>query len=611
MAHGGNNLFEELTNLNLSGSSEHLNRDEEIPEIGRSNVQSRGESTTEFPITLIFTELRRLQASLTETTKQLAEEREERLKLSRSVENKKPVEDSHLKLEPSVRPKFPFERLENKTILQNERIEMDNPNAARVKFSLPSDVDRYATSELRFPVSTFPTSTSGRTTSVYTSPLMSSSFVNSGNQPPPRTINTSADNSTPRLDAVEQQLAMITKSVTMLTKLMVRAFKPKAVPPRKFNAAKNHNLRTFFRQFERYCEVTYPDQPEDWITILGNFLEGSYMDLYDQIIKEDMSYFAIKDSLLQWWDYEVGVKKDKASQEFMLANRRPGETINMFALRLEQLANRAYPGVCMRTHDNLRRAFLYNLPTAVEQRVHDYILNYEGSTGQKMQFDQLVRLANQHCNELASEQPEIVQEEPEVITIAHVKPQTHRSNVWGEVVKRYARPKVTDRAVAEPASHTSHTPKSLSVIKKSDQGRRSKGRRSRRRSNSSSSSSEDRYCKYCGKDNHNIDDCFLLNNICPYCRQEGHSYDQCPKRLRKQEKRQLSNPQLSRVRCPFCSEEHLGKDCPNGSHSQCFRREAPLPQRNRRHGQDVNVCDSCGELHKAGACGIDQNRPLN
>lgn len=59
------------------------------------------------------------------------------------------------------------------------------------------------------------------------------------------------------------------------------------------------------------------------------------------------------------------MKKEKDLQEFMVTKQKPGESIKIFSLRLEQLVNRAYPVVNVRSHDNLRRAFLHNLPSAV------------------------------------------------------------------------------------------------------------------------------------------------------------------------------------------------------------------------------------------------------
>lgn len=89
-----------------------------------------------------------------------------------------------------------------------------------------------------------------------------------------------------------------------------------------------------------------------------------------------MIYSAIKEALQQWWDYELGVQKEKSLQEFILAKGKPGKSINMFTLRLELFENRTYPGVCMQAHDNPLRAFLHKLIAVFEQCMHEYILNH-------------------------------------------------------------------------------------------------------------------------------------------------------------------------------------------------------------------------------------------
>src|SRR5215469_3393606 len=68
--------------------------------------------------------------------------------------------------------------------------------------------------------------------------------------------------------------------------------------------------------------------------------------------------------------------------------------------------------------------------------MRDYILNHEGSTGQKLGFDQIVRLANQHFNELVAEGAVSIQPEPEIITISQVKTNP-RDVAWSEVIKQY------------------------------------------------------------------------------------------------------------------------------------------------------------------------------
>lgn len=52
----------------------------------------------------------------------------------------------------------------------------------------------------------------------------------------------------------------------------------------------------------------------------------------------------------------------------------------------------------------LRRNFLYCLPHAIEKRKHNYILNVEGTSCQKLTYDQIVRLASQHHRECVNEQ---------------------------------------------------------------------------------------------------------------------------------------------------------------------------------------------------------------
>lgn len=77
-----------------------------------------------------------------------------------------------------------------------------------------------------------------------------------------------------------------------------------------------------------------------------------------------------------------------------------------------------------------------------------------------MQFGQIVRLANQHCNEFSAEW---IIEEPEVITIALVKTPPQRNNTWSEVVKRYTK-KQNNPARVEVETVPTTSPKSSNNI---------------------------------------------------------------------------------------------------------------------------------------------------
>ena len=266
----------------------------------------------------------------------------------------------------------------------------------------------------------------------------------------------------------------------------------------------------------------------------------------------------------------------------------------MFALRLERLANRAYPGIPMRTHDNLRRAFLHNLPPAVEQRMRDYILNHESSSGSKMEYDQIVRLANKHFVECKGEHgiPSTENAPPEVINISQVKSDT-RPDTWSEVVKRF-------------------TPKNPNIPQRTNPNTQSSFPKENRQSQAKSPSKKPRadngkFCTFCGVYNHVLDECFSYNNICAYCKQKGHNRRDC----------QIRPPNRSQpqpiLKCPYCSDGHLGKDCPNPkkppndqSRPQSPKRiGSPKPQRQsdqKGARPKQRTCSNCNETHEAGAC---------
>ena len=95
---------------------------------------------------------------------------------------------------------------------------------------------------------------------------------------------------------------------------------------------------------------------------MPNYLEGNYLDLYVQLIKKTLDYSTIKATMIKWYDTEHSRKAERYIQVFENARMRKGESVTMFALRLEQLASKAYPGLDMRSHRILRSAFLKALP---------------------------------------------------------------------------------------------------------------------------------------------------------------------------------------------------------------------------------------------------------
>src|SRR5215469_3994284 len=93
--------------------------------------------------------------------------------------------------------------------------------------------------------------------------------------------------------------------------------------------------------------------------------------------------------MIKCYDTEHSRKAERYIQVFENARMRKGESVTMFALRLEQLASKAYPGLDMRSHRILRSAFLKALPQVVETRISNYLISFEGVSGRKIEWDKL------------------------------------------------------------------------------------------------------------------------------------------------------------------------------------------------------------------------------
>lgn len=406
-----------------------------------------------------------------------------------------------------------------------------------------------------------------------------------------------------KFNAVEVHLNMLSSAISLIAQCLQRMQRPRAVAPAKFGPNRDQDLKDFFEEFERYCEIMYPGQMNDWTILLGNHLEGSYASLFFRLRKSEKRYAHLKNALLKWWDFEAQRKKEQATQDFMLATMESGESITMFALRLEQLAGRAFPGVCMRQHDSLRNAFLHSLPPEVEQRTTDYVIGLEGASGEMIEFDQLVRVANKHYTKLVANGAITLGSEPEVVDISQVSAYVRPAG-WGEVVRRASR---------RPALPSSSSPSTIQESPRDGQkgGRSGRNNLSPKRLGGRSGKSP-LMCDFCGKTNHEIDNCYAYHGLCSYCRQPGHNRAEC-NQMRQQNQNYPRPP-----KCPYCAASHFGKDCldkgvrPPGSECVPLNEGRVFsPQRQRvfeNSGARSKSCSTCDQAHEEGAC---HGRALN
>src|SRR6201990_958512 len=420
--------------------------------------------------------------------------------------------------------------------------------------------------------------------------------------------------------------AMVSQAISMMAQMFNNPKSNKAVPPAKFNPDTDQDLKVFFREFEEYCTVLYPTQKQDWLRLLGSYLQSSYLALYHQLHKADKSYDEIKQNLLDLFTNEDTVRRERAVQDFMTAKMRKNETVRIFAIRLLDLAKKAYPTTSdddCKEHDTLRQVFLSALPTAINKEITTYLRNHEWLSGNKVSFDQLVNLADRHLQDIKGHTQAPV---PEVIDISRVVAEARpQQKLWTDVVKRWKTPSSNAQTPPQPVVEKRSSRRDNRRQKKSAGNRSPKFVRDKPRNSDSSSSSgrseerrrdnrarkpsqrqNNQWCSFCDKTTHSKDTCYILNNKCSICKKSGHLSFKCS-RYQPRQQQQQRYPE----NCPVCNQfGHVGKNCPE------WKNRNPRPESNSPPARRTSRSSRHSSTEDENATGElparnQQERPLN
>lgn len=455
-----------------------------------------------------------------------------------------------------------------------------------------------------------------------------------------------------QFDILQQQMSVLTQTVSLLTILIDRSHKPRIVEPKPYSYESEQDLNKFFAYFEEYCSSKYHNRPDQWIRLLEKYLSGKFLRLYNVITKTVTQYSLVKEQLIKWYNHEEKRKNENRLRAYHSARRNKGEDINMFALKLEQLACLAFPGVNMREHESLRTAFILSLPVAVQSKLREFIIQNEMGTQKKVPWEKLVLLADSYereRNQYGSQTQDMFsysepnyknerelppkQKDIEVIQIDNSTPQV----TWSEMLKRA--PKNVRREDSPQRGKSNNRQQALQ--KSNQQPRMTSPKKSKMISDS--------YCTYCGNKGHSFNECYKNLGICSYCKIKGHIRNEC---YYIKNNKSLS-PRKFTLNCPFCEGSHLGINCTskgntsnrrvpyqnsgNTSNSENPSRSdthqpfepSPLPQRNpekrtrtfensSQQGQTtwnnqgakprtnyIEDCSMCGYSHYEGDCAGD------
>ncbi|KAL7630763.1 UNVERIFIED_CONTAM: hypothetical protein RMT77_019023 [Armadillidium vulgare] len=446
-----------------------------------------------------------------------------------------------------------------------------------------------------------------------------------------------------RVDIIQQQMSLLTQAVALLTILVNKVQTPRVVEPKVYQYENDHDLKQFFEHFEEYCSQKYPEAKNQWVRLLEKYLGGKFLKLYVVITKTNHEYMSVKETLLKWFEHEEKRKNENKLRDYHAAQRKSGEDINMFALRLEQLATRAYPDTNMRNHESLRTAFLFNVSYPVQTKLREYLIQNEMGTQSRVPWERLVMLADSYEREFHTTQrtydsprnfqPEsktphknfqnIDEDEQEIIYIDAVTPM---KPTWSEILQRppprrqnQNQNQVVPLKSNQQKANTSRTPP-----------RRAKNTPTPERSQNNRNAPP---CDFCGRKGHVMADCYKYLDICSFCKTKEHTRSEC---WRNTENRyNKSSTKDKAPKCPFCEGEHLGMHCNYQTNNRKenarsqerltnVAEQRPLPQRGQNQTRIVENsrtssnpwdmigtrpktnrvanCNMCGESHEEGQC---------
>ena len=146
------------------------------------------------------------------------------------------------------------------------------------------------------------------------------------------------------------------------------------------------DIASFFVAFERYCLVNYKKDLLSWVQVLPSFLEGEAREIA-QAFGCGAKYALVKQKLVEEFSYGRTLGRTLVAK-FLSAERRAGETLRVYSIRLGELARGAFGAEIGSRDDMIKSKVLASLPSKMVQQINVQLGHLSESS-----LEQVVRLA--------------------------------------------------------------------------------------------------------------------------------------------------------------------------------------------------------------------------
>ena len=299
--------------------------------------------------------------------------------------------------------------------------------------------------------------------------------------------------------------------------------KREVVTPPIFSMDGKNNLGEFLNSFERYFDNKYIGNEYDKTQQLGSFLEGKLLEVYEIMGGRKIKYFTMRKHLEMWYKKQgIGGKKYWREQ-FAQVIPGPDEPIDIYGLRVKELAELAYPRSTREAARQLRCKFLDTINPVIAEKVieTERMLNARSKKKDKMTFQELVDLATKIRKDKTTKKHTVVVNWANDDVAPPFDKGTHDRDL-----------SVQERRLNAPVNGTTY--------RESQPETGERGGSFGHRYSTSPRSHRDKVCHHCRRRGHIKRDCWRAQNACLICGR-GHRLVDCPRYLPRDTKKDMSN----------------------------------------------------------------------
>lgn len=329
----------------------------------------------------------------------------------------------------------------------------------------------------------------------------------------------------------------------------------RSVPkPEAFDSASGQSFNQFLSTFEEYCQHTFRGSSTLWIGELGRLLKGDMSSAFEVLKVPGDSYNTLKKKLQKWRQDKRESYENDTKSRFTKAQRKPMESLRLYAARLEKSFRLAYPHRTVDASRTLRQKYFDTVPATFRKQLQTARSLSMSMNQRELSWETILTLASQQD---ASGEQFSCAEEPEDQVWMNYSSNYHAQprNDWRPVTsydlrESYETPQLTNRSRFDVwQSSSKHVPQTGQSKQSQNMGvgRANSGPHAAPRLSFSASrpSSNPRMggnpdprqeftpskkCFHCNRAGHIKSQCRRFLNQCLICGSPDHRISGCPRR---------------------------------------------------------------------------------